>query len=92
MVETASLNELELSEYCRRKGFYPAQISTWRNTCLQANASVSEKDRGTVRGSLFFVSGRCAVRRLRSTCSQRNLTSSLRRMPVSIAKRHTGAR
>jgi transposase len=43
VVETASLNEVELSEYCRRKGLYPAQISAWRNTCLQANASVSSK-------------------------------------------------
>jgi transposase len=43
VVETASLNEVELSEYCRRKGLYPAQLSAWRNTCLQANASVPAK-------------------------------------------------
>ncbi len=43
VVETASLNEVELSEYCRRKGLYPEQISAWRDTCLQANASVSPK-------------------------------------------------
>ncbi len=43
VMETASLNEVELSEYCRRKGLYPEQISTWRDTCLQANASVSPK-------------------------------------------------
>ena len=29
VVETASLNEVELSEYCRRKGLYPQQLSTW---------------------------------------------------------------
>jgi transposase-like protein len=40
VVETASFNEVELSEYCRRKGLYPAQVRAWRNTCLQANASV----------------------------------------------------
>ena len=43
VVETAHLNELELSEYCRRKGLYPAQLSAWRNTCLQANASAPAK-------------------------------------------------
>ena len=43
VVETASLNELELSEYCRRKGLYPQQISTWREACLQANASAAVK-------------------------------------------------
>ena len=26
VLETASLNELELGEYCRRKGLYPEQI------------------------------------------------------------------
>lgn len=43
VLETASLNELELSEYCRRKGLYPDQISAWRETCQQANAGVSTK-------------------------------------------------
>jgi hypothetical protein len=42
-METASLNEVELSEYCRGKGLYPAQISAWRDTCTQANASLSAK-------------------------------------------------
>jgi transposase-like protein len=43
VMETASLNAVELSEYCRRKGLYPEQVSAWRDTCLQANASVSPK-------------------------------------------------
>jgi transposase-like protein len=43
VIETASLNELELSEYGRRKGLYPQQISTWREACLQANASAAVK-------------------------------------------------
>jgi transposase-like protein len=43
VMETASLNEVELSEYCRGKGLYPAQISAWRDTCTQANASLSAK-------------------------------------------------
>jgi hypothetical protein len=43
VMETASLNELELSEYGRRKGLYSQQISTWREACLQANASAAVK-------------------------------------------------
>lgn len=43
VMETASLNEVELSEYCRRKGLYPEQINAWRETCMQANTSVSPK-------------------------------------------------
>jgi len=43
VMETASFNEVELSEYCRRKGLYPQQLSTWREACVQANASVAPK-------------------------------------------------
>ena len=43
VLETVSLNEVELSAYCRRKGLYPEQISAWRESCLQANAAVSPK-------------------------------------------------
>ncbi|MCP5083309.1 MAG: transposase, partial [Alphaproteobacteria bacterium] len=43
VMETASLNEAKLSEYCRRKGLYPQQINAWRDSCAQANASASAK-------------------------------------------------
>lgn len=43
VVESAGLNEAELSEYCRRKGLYPAQINEWRASCEQANASAANK-------------------------------------------------
>lgn len=34
--ETAALNEIELSEYCRKKGLYPEQVVEWKATCMQA--------------------------------------------------------
>lgn len=37
VVETASLNEAELSVYCRKRGLYPEQIRQWREACEQAN-------------------------------------------------------
>ena len=43
VVETASLNELELGEYCRHKGLFPEQIGVWRETCRQANAALPTK-------------------------------------------------
>ena len=43
VIESASFNEVELSEYCRRKGLYPSQISAWREACTQANAAQSPK-------------------------------------------------
>lgn len=41
VLETASLNETEISQYCRSKGIYPEQLRQWREACEQANA-VSE--------------------------------------------------
>lgn len=37
VVESASLNEAELSVYCRERGLYPEQIIMWRKACEQAN-------------------------------------------------------
>ena len=37
VMESASLNEQELSEYCRRKGIYPDQLEQWRKACEDAN-------------------------------------------------------
>lgn len=35
VIETARLNEAELSEYCRSKGLYVEQIKAWRMDALQ---------------------------------------------------------
>ena len=37
VLETATLNEADLAEYCRKLGLYPAQIAVWRAACEQAN-------------------------------------------------------
>ena len=37
VLETASMNEAELAEYCRQCGLYPEQIKAWRRACEQAN-------------------------------------------------------
>lgn len=38
VMDTFAMNELEIAEYCRKKGLYREQIEAWRNVCLQANA------------------------------------------------------
>lgn len=45
VLETAALNETELSEYCRKKGLYPEQVSAWRTACMNANAQAAEQRR-----------------------------------------------
>lgn len=37
VMETFSMNQLELTEYCRKKGLYKEQIDAWRISCLNAN-------------------------------------------------------
>ena len=37
VLESAALNEAELSAYCRERGLYPEQIRQWREACEQAN-------------------------------------------------------
>ncbi len=43
VVETASMNETELAEYCRKKGLYVEQVKTWQDNCLQANGGVAKE-------------------------------------------------
>lgn len=34
VLETSSINEQELSSYCREKGLFPSQVLEWRDACL----------------------------------------------------------
>lgn len=42
VIETASLTEEELAEYCRRKGLYVDEIKSWKKQCLNANTVYTE--------------------------------------------------
>ncbi len=37
VMESAGMNEADVAAYCRRKGIYPEQLSSWRAACEQAN-------------------------------------------------------
>lgn len=39
VLETATLSESELAEYCRRKGIYVEEIKVWKDQCLNANTT-----------------------------------------------------
>jgi transposase-like protein len=43
IIETASLSETELGEYCRRKGYYPEQIARWRASIVQGLSAPPNK-------------------------------------------------
>ncbi|RNM00825.1 transposase [Dickeya undicola] len=37
-METATLSETELAQYCRKKGLFPEQISQWKQGFLQVSS------------------------------------------------------
>ncbi len=37
IVETATLSEAEVAEYCRKKGLYPEQLTQWKQAFLQTS-------------------------------------------------------
>ena len=45
VLETASMNEVELAEYCRKKGLFAEQIAAWKENCLQGNATAAEQSK-----------------------------------------------
>lgn len=50
VVETATLSEVELVEYCRGRGLYRQEVGAWRESCARANAMMCAKaERAEIR-------------------------------------------
>lgn len=49
VIETGSLSEAELSEYCREHGLYVEQVKTWKAESLKGFTSSREQERETKR-------------------------------------------
>jgi transposase len=43
VLEVSSLNEAEMSEYCRKNGLYVEQVEAWRDACMQANGGIAHQ-------------------------------------------------
>lgn len=43
VIETATLSEIELAGYCRKKGLYVEQVKSWQDNCMQANGGVAQE-------------------------------------------------
>jgi transposase-like protein len=51
VIETASFNEIQLSEYCRKKGLYKEQIDQWKASALsEYKISAQQKNAQIQRG------------------------------------------
>lgn len=60
VVETAALNEVQLSTYCRERGLYPEQLRQWRTACEQANdwdRAQSQRAKETRRADALRIQG-----------------------------------
>jgi transposase len=52
VIESAALNEEQLSEYCRKKGLYPEQISRWKEGAIAGNETpgvLNKAERGLLQ-------------------------------------------
>lgn len=43
VMETFAMNEVELAEYCRKKGLFREQIEVWKSVCLKANGQAFDQ-------------------------------------------------
>jgi hypothetical protein len=44
VIESASLTEAELGEYCRSKGLHVAELRQWKDSCLGSFSGQSQRD------------------------------------------------
>jgi transposase len=42
VIDTATLSEAGLSQYCREKGLYPEQVKAWRQACLTGQQAATD--------------------------------------------------
>lgn len=74
VMETFPLSEIELADYCRKKGLYVEQVEAWRDACMQANGGIAQQ------ASAFQKSVREKDRELKK------LNQELRRKEAALAE------
>ena len=74
VIETAALNNQDLSEYCRRKGLYAEQVARWREAAIVGNESRPGQNKADQR----------ALQNERN--KTRNLEKDLRRKEKALAE------
>lgn len=45
VLECVTLSELELGEYCRRRGLYPEQVMLWKQACIQGTMKKNDQQK-----------------------------------------------
>ena len=43
VIDTTTMGELELGQYCREKGLYPEQIKQWHQACLDGQTTATHR-------------------------------------------------
>jgi transposase len=52
VLETSTLSEIDLSEYCRTKGLYHEQIKAWKQACIAVNTTTKPTKRAKITPEL----------------------------------------
>lgn len=52
VLECATLSEIELSEYCRRRGLYPEQVTLWKQACMRGTMKSSDQQKKSKSDSM----------------------------------------
>ena len=89
VLETAPMNEAEVSAYCRERGLYPEQVEAWRDACMNAN------DDAAAQAKQLRQARKAEQKRLRSAnCTARTRPWPRRRRcwPCQKRPRRSGAR
>src|SRR5699024_3525425 len=63
VLETAPMNEAEVSAYCRERGLYPEQVETWRDACMNANDDAAAQGSAAGKRALSSLSSSASTRR-----------------------------
>jgi transposase len=74
VVESMSMSEAELAEYCRSKGLFVEQVEAWKDACMQANGGVAQE------------SNRLQKEVRNKDIENRNLQKELRRKESALAE------
>ena len=68
VVETVTMTETELAEYCRSKGLYPDQVKAWRDTAI---ASQDESQQATAASQQQSRDYRKQIKRLETDLARK---------------------
>jgi transposase-like protein len=86
VLETATLSEVELSEYCRAKGLFPEQVKQWREISIQAHVEGETTDSAGAKLNKQIKRFTLVIRASAQAATHAIVASRLRRLTSPIRR------